>query len=180
LVELAIQAQRDEVGHARLAFGLASELAGTPVGPGALSIDGSLDNVSLEHVAHTTVVEGCVGETIAALEAAELKERAVNSELGNVFEQIAGDEAMHAQLAWRVVAWLLEVGGTPVRAAVHRGFHDALLRPRIARRAAPEDSPYGALDDELAGEVRNQVLNEIIAPVANSLGIEILEFNRAA
>ena len=47
LVELAIQAQRDEVGHARLAFGLASELAGTPVGPGALSIDGSLDNVSL-------------------------------------------------------------------------------------------------------------------------------------
>jgi hypothetical protein len=180
LVELAIQAQRDEVGHARFAFGLATELAGIPVGPGALSIEGSLDNMSIEHIAYTTVVEGCVGETIAALEAAELSERAATPTLHALLGQIARDETMHAQLAWKVVTWLLEVGCASVRHAVIQGFHDALLRPRSERETCLDDTPHGALDNELADEIRIQAQDRIVAPAARSLGIEIFEFNRAA
>ncbi len=180
LVELAIQAQRDEIGHARLAFGLATELASVPVGPGALLIEGSLDNVNLEHIAYTTVVEGCVGETIAALEAAELKERASTPTLRGLLDQIALDESRHAHLAWKVVVWLLKVGGASTRHAVSRGFHDALLRTRSERDTCFDDTPYGALDNDLADEVQLYALREIIAPAAASLGIELLEFNRAA
>jgi len=61
----------DETRHAKLCFALASEYLGEPVGPGELCVEGALDGLSLEQLVVTTIAEGCVGETVAAVEAAE-------------------------------------------------------------------------------------------------------------
>jgi hypothetical protein len=55
-----------------------------------------------------TVREGCVGETLAALEAAEALQHCEDEAARPVLERIAAEEAQHAQLAWRFVAWALE------------------------------------------------------------------------
>src|SRR5262249_38065314 len=70
LVSRAISAMEDETRHARLGFGLVEALSGAPVRPGALRVDGALDGgTTLESALRTTVREGVVGETLAALEA---------------------------------------------------------------------------------------------------------------
>ncbi|HEY5955434.1 MAG TPA: ferritin-like domain-containing protein, partial [Polyangiaceae bacterium] len=73
LIERVILAQADEARHAKLAFGLASELLGKNIGPGSLPLTDAKLGASLEELAYNTVLEGCVGETIAALEAAECR-----------------------------------------------------------------------------------------------------------
>ncbi len=180
LVELAVAAQRDETAHARLAFGLASELAGVKMGPGALSIEGAFADSSPAHMAFTAVVEGCVGETIAALEAAELSTRVTQPELRALLEQIARDESEHARLAYQVVAWLLEVGGAEVKQAVEQGFQAALDRSTVPRRIKPEDANFGALDNELAAEVRHHAVRQIVVPAAAALGVRCSPLAQAA
>lgn len=69
LIEGSNQAQADEARHARLAFELASAYSGTPVGPGPLSLSGPLLDADWEAILHTTIEEGCIGETCAAIEA---------------------------------------------------------------------------------------------------------------
>ena len=180
LLQQSIVAQGDELEHAKIAFGLACELSGGTVGPGALAINGALDESSIEEIAFTAVVEGCVGETVAAVEAAEASARASNPVLGALLARIARDETRHAQLAYRVVMWLLEMGGEGVRRAVERGFHAAIERPAVPRGTKPEDASCGALDDELAAEVRAQAVRHIIAPAAARLGFDVALCARAA
>ena len=109
LVERTTAAMADETRHARLAFGIASAYAGEALGPGPLDIERSLDETSLVDVVRLVVREGCVGETVAALEAREAAEHALESDPGrDCLRGVADDETRHAELAWRFVAWALE------------------------------------------------------------------------
>jgi hypothetical protein len=68
------------------------------------------------------VREGCIGESAAAL---LLGERARLAEVPIVREKlqrIAEDEARHAELAWRFVAWALGQGDAKLHAAVAEAF----------------------------------------------------------
>src|SRR5262249_10818235 len=76
LVARSNAAQVDETRHAELCFGVAAAFGGSAVGPGRLRVDGSLDDISLAKVVANVIREGCIGETIAALEAAESREHA--------------------------------------------------------------------------------------------------------
>src|SRR4029077_9623266 len=98
-------AMADETHHALLAFGLASAYAGRDVGPGRLAIDGCLEAGNLRTFVQTVVAEGCVGETIAAVEAREALEYARDPAVIHALRVLAEDETRHAQLAWRTVAW---------------------------------------------------------------------------
>jgi hypothetical protein len=117
--ELVVASQRalsDEIEHARLCFGLASAYAGRSVGPGALAMDGALDERSFETIVTTAIREACVGETLAALEAeAELAE-ASDPEVRRVLERIAADEARHAELGFRFLRWALDRAAPALRA----------------------------------------------------------------
>src|SRR6185503_716009 len=79
LVAGAQQALADEVEHARACFSLASRFAETPLGPAPLRIDGALEAPTLARAAADAVVEGCIGETLAAAQAAAQLEVAVDS-----------------------------------------------------------------------------------------------------
>lgn len=164
LIAEVIDAQRDEVEHAQVAFALSSELQGLAIGPGRLSLAGAQLGVSVEALAYTTVVEGCVGETLAALEAREASERTMHPSLKRVLRRIADDESRHAALSWKVVAWLLEVGGTAVAEAVSLAFDDAAAQREPSRQTLPEDESFGALSENTARELRRQVFDQIIEP----------------
>lgn len=138
--DLLADAQRaaaDEVEHARVCFGLASRYAGAALGPGPLSMDGSLGVVSLADAAARAAREGCVGETLAALVAGEQLERAADARVRAALTRIADDEAAHAELSWRFVTWAIRRGGEPVRRAVVTALNAAMAAER-ARPAAPE------------------------------------------
>jgi hypothetical protein len=49
--------------------------------------------------------EGCVGETVAALQAHAALELARDPEVRRALQQIAEQESRHAELAWRFVSW---------------------------------------------------------------------------
>lgn len=108
LVVACTAALGDETEHARLCFGLASAYTGHPVGPGPLDIDGSLDAISLAEVVDLVILEGCYGETRAALEAREAAEDASDPVIQETYRRIARDEERHAELAFRFVRWALE------------------------------------------------------------------------
>lgn len=107
LIEASNAALVDETRHARLAFQVASELGGSPVAPGPIEMNDVLNSRRPEDILVTTIIEGCVGETLAALEASEAAAKTQSEVLRGVLATIASDEARHAALAWRTVAWML-------------------------------------------------------------------------
>jgi hypothetical protein len=175
LVAAAQQAMADEVEHARSCFALAGAYAGHPVGPGPLAIDGALvGSISLREAAVAAVVEGCIGETLAAHQALAAAGVAKDAVVRRVLAGIAEDEARHAELAWRFVAWALGHGGADVREAVARAFAEA--RPE-AREEDERTAPiavaiwraHGRLAPGELARVLARGYREIIAPCAGAL-----------
>jgi hypothetical protein len=172
--ELVADAQRalaDEVVHARLAFGLASAYAGVDVGPGKLAVDESLGSCGLRDLVFSVFAEGCVGETIAALEAREACDYASDPAVGAVLRQIAEDETRHAELAWRTVAWIATVAGHDAH-----GWLDQAIAEEVAQ--GEWDAPFtvssrddvlrkhGVLTEGLRQQLRRAAMAEVIIPCA--------------
>ncbi|MCA9626081.1 MAG: ferritin-like domain-containing protein, partial [Myxococcales bacterium] len=107
LVRDSQQAGMDEQRHAATCFRMASRFSGIGLGPGPLSMDGALRSRSLVDFAWCTFVEGCLGESMAALVAEAGAELASDIEIRAALTGIAADEARHAELAWRVLGWSL-------------------------------------------------------------------------
>jgi hypothetical protein len=135
LVAAAHEAALDEIRHARLCFALAGAYAGEALAPAAFPFGGPITPATdLASMAAAAVREGCIGETLAALQAAEQLAHATDPAVRAALTTIAEDEAAHAELAWRAVTWALAQGGEPVRCAVAAAFAEL---PRIVAAAAP-------------------------------------------
>jgi len=173
LVASASQAMADEVAHARGAFSLASRYRGQAVGPGPLSIEGSLAASDLEECVFTTFLEGCIGETVAALEAREALAHASEPAVCALLARIADDEARHAELAWRFLKWALP-------------RCDRVLPGRLSRAlaseidASPSPAPaaetlqaalraHGVLTDAERSALRRSALRNAVAPCLRAL-----------
>jgi hypothetical protein len=129
LLEASQRAGLDEIEHARMAFALASRYGSDALGPNALDLGGdALGALDLASVAASTVEEGCVGETLAALEAEAARDGAKSPVLRAAWSVIAEDEARHAELAWSFVRWALDQGRPGVRQAVEGAFERAFRR----------------------------------------------------
>lgn len=165
------RAMSDETRHARQAFALASAYAGAPVGPGPLCMDGALGDVDLRAVLEITIHEGCIGETVAAIEAAEAAERVQDPVVKAVLLRIAEDEGNHAALAWRTVQWALSLGGDDLRAHVRALFEEA-TRKSAPQAIHPHDEAsarLGVVEGSLSAELKRQALQRVIAPCAGRL-----------
>ncbi|HMR06844.1 MAG TPA: hypothetical protein PKA88_13740, partial [Polyangiaceae bacterium] len=97
----------DEIRHAENCFALASRHANTKLGPDTLSLDGILGAVNLETLVRETFEEGCIGETLAAMQAAEGARVAGDETARGVLSAIEMEESQHAALAFRIVRWAL-------------------------------------------------------------------------
>jgi len=189
LCAAAQEAMRDETLHAQLCFTLAARYAGQPLAPGPLSMSGVLAPATLDDVARLCLLEGCVGETLAAIEAAEALAGATDPEVRRALERIAQDERRHAELAFRFVAWALEQ-------RPHSGLRHALAAvleatvgvsryaadddARGTRRAEPSAGNEGGSDDERLeahgllperrrSALRRAVLEEVVVPCVRRL-----------
>jgi len=177
LVELAHRAALDEVRHARLCFALASAYAGEDVAPGPFPLGGDVRvDGSLAALAASTFAEGCLGETVAALVAAEQLARATDPAVRAALAEIAADEARHAELSWRTVAWAVRVGGDDVRAAVERALLGALAGPPGGHPQIPGASvtpaglaAHGRLDDATRARAVTSAMEEVVLPAARAL-----------
>jgi hypothetical protein len=174
LVEAAHMAALDEVRHARLCFALASAYRGATVEPGPFPCGESVRvESSLSALAVAAVKEGCVGETIAAILAAEQLAAATDPAVRAVLATIAEDEARHAELAFRAVAWAIRAGGEPVRAAVAAAFADAERDSAMAGTAEAEGagalSAHGRLNAMDARTAAARALAEVVLPSGRAL-----------
>jgi hypothetical protein len=108
LVRDAQRAAIDEIDHARVCFTLASRYAGHAVGPGVLAVArGTLDS-SLRALAENTLRDGCYGETAGALVLRSVA-RESDPETAPIVDRMADDEERHANLAWRILRFCMEM-----------------------------------------------------------------------
>jgi hypothetical protein len=122
LVEQCTRALADETAHTKLCFGIASSYAGCAIGPGPLDVSGSLELTSLADIVELVIVEGCLGETRAALDARSAADATEDPVIAAAYARIATDEQRHAELAFRFVRWALEHDAATVRDSVARAL----------------------------------------------------------
>ena len=169
LVSEATAAMADEIRHAQQCLALASAYAGTTVGPGPLDINGALSGAhTLASVLESVIVEACVGETIAAIQAAEALRLAQDATVRAVLRGIVDDEWRHAEAGWRFVRWAVAQGGPAMAQHAREVFTGA-----VQRRQAPvlpsQPSPallaaHGCPGDEILHAAEQAALREIIRP----------------
>jgi hypothetical protein len=152
LVDGALRASLSEVRHAALSYGVAAAYGGAQLGPGPLAIASAATLPDLVTLFEGTLADGCVGEALASLEAAAEAADSQDPALAAALREIAADEAGHAELAFRIAAWALDVASTSERAAMHglieraRAELDDLDQAPLgvaASRGAPVARPCG-------------------------------------
>jgi hypothetical protein len=173
LLAQSANAMSDEIEHARACFELARRHGEADAGPGPLDMAGALEATELEAVLLGTIAEGCIGETVAAIEAAEACAHCEDVTARSVLERIARDETQHAELAWRFVAWALEVGPAELRQRARAAFAAATDHATPAPSAPTEVdrdlARHGLIGPSLRAELRSRVLREVISPCARAL-----------
>jgi hypothetical protein len=172
LVADAHRAALDEVRHAQIAFGLASALGGAPVGPGPMPCATPAIRTDLASFAAGVAAEGCVHETIAALVAAARARAATVPAVAEALATIAEDEARHAELAWRTLAWALAAGGDEAATAVSASLAGA-VREALAAPCAPPSSidlrAFGVLDAGTTAAIVASGVAGVVEPCARAL-----------
>ncbi|MBK7582387.1 MAG: hypothetical protein IPI67_19560 [Myxococcales bacterium] len=149
LVAATHHAALDEIEHATLAYAVASASSGVELGPGRLPIPGLVEH-DLVSFAVATFRDGCVEETTGSIVARDLGAREAEPSLRRVLARIADDEDRHAELAWRMLGWAIDVGGVTVRRAVE------------AELSAVEAA-------ETSDETRSAVLRLLVRPCVEAL-----------
>ncbi len=159
LVAGAHQAALEEINHAELSFDLAVRFGHVAVAPGPLEVMGAPTS-SLRELVRETLALGCVNEAIAAAIAAESARGATtvtaDEEERRVLAIIATDEASHAALAYRTIAWA-------------RSIDDALVRGEVQAALDALDAlvPFTddvVLDRETIAQVTESVLTHAVRP----------------
>jgi hypothetical protein len=180
LVADAQRAMQDETRHAQLAFGLASAYAGADIGPGPLATGACLDAMDLRSIIATTFAEGCIGETVATLEASEALEHLQDRDpaVAAVLETVATDEARHAELAWRSVAWMVTAFGQVARDALEEAVQEALVVATRQSRGVGVDErrgrdgsllEHGVLAKSARAAIHGKALRSVVVPLARAL-----------
>lgn len=165
LVQRAIAAADDEVRHARFGFALASRVAGHPITPTQLAVDDALGTVTLEQTLRLAVVEGMIGETIAALEAHVAADVAGVPGLPGLLKEIANDESRHAELAYAFAAWAL----------LQQPHLASVIAEEIAAWAPPSSpgraglAPWGVLDAHERERIHEQGFATVVKPLVSQL-----------
>ncbi len=170
-------AAQDEVAHAEMCFALAARFAGQPQEPMPLNLSGALAARTLAEVAHEVVLEGWVGETVAAFIAGRQLEGATDPQVRRALERVFVDEARHSELGWRFVRWALDVGGEVVRVSVQRAFAAALEPSEQPPRPPLEESlantsiwrAFGRLGEGELLQAMHAAKTQVIAPCARAL-----------
>jgi hypothetical protein len=159
------QAALDEVRHAELCWSLAEHFGGERVKAGSFPFGGSVPaDVSLAELAAAAVREGCLAETLGAHVADVAARLAHEGRVREALRKISDEEATHAVLSFRIVAWALGAGGPDVRAAVRAALAEPWPKLDVAELALRA----GVDEAELRAAARTGV-SEVVEPAVARL-----------
>mmetsp|Transcript_39717 Transcript_39717/g.83496 ORF Transcript_39717/g.83496 Transcript_39717/m.83496 type:complete len:630 (+) Transcript_39717:53-1942(+) len=189
LVEDALHAALDEVRHAKTSFEIASKLSGGKniVRPGALPESKHVFLQDLTTLALAVAREGCVDETLSALEAAAeadllraaLVTRTSNSGTNNLdtsskyadidedvlkwihdeLQTIALEESKHAALAWRTLEWACRKDEDACRAVRRQVLNENEMEAAFRRRFGSSFSGSSSAILQNAGNVWRKMID---------------------
>ncbi len=153
LVQDALNAALDEVRHARTSFAIASKLRGQDIGPDSLPESKHEFGHDLKALAISVAKEGCIDETLSALDAAykaELIGLVLDTGLEGTeysgtdkdtlawiqkeLSVIAMDESRHSALAWRTINWICSVDSDACDEVKANVFKEDNLEKALHRR----------------------------------------------
>jgi hypothetical protein len=173
------EAIAEEIAHARDAFALAGAYLGRPVGPGPLDVSNAVISRSPFEIVRATILEGCIGETVAALEASEALTHATDPAVRTALTRVVAEETRHAELAYRCVQWVLQHGDADLARATAAelvrlaeteaavAIRDVKTGPAPALNAV--HAAHGVLDDRTRAAVRAHVMARVVVPCARTL-----------
>jgi hypothetical protein len=171
LVVAATAGLVDETAHARICYSLASAYSGHMLGPSRLDVADALADLTVGGIVTRAVVEGCVGETLAAIEVSEAAEGTADPTLRALLTRIAEDEARHAELSWRFLSWALSRGEPELRSVVSRAFREAErgLASAVGAGGSPRSLEaelvvHGVLPSERRAQLALDAYRFVIAP----------------
>uniref|UniRef100_A0A7S3PB80 Ferritin-like domain-containing protein n=1 Tax=Amphora coffeiformis TaxID=265554 RepID=A0A7S3PB80_9STRA len=147
LIADALQAAADELRHAQLAFGRATAAnGGNGLGPSGLP-ESHLDfSYDLTKLAQAVAQEGCIDETLSALELAVESQN--DNDDRDLLWEIAKDEARHSLLAWRTLQWVCSQDGTACQTTFQTVLHpDRVAHAVEARFGGRPQSSFSLLND---------------------------------
>lgn len=172
LVQQAGEAQLDETRHAEICFALASHYGQTTVGPGPLDVSGALSPMSLMQIVELCVLEGCIGESMAALEVSEAAAAASDPNLSALLQRIAEDELRHAALSYRFVRWAIEKDPN-VRQWVKEIYAQVMsAQPAQSTSGMQDDAlvkTHGVLSPAACAHIRKRAHEQVVAPCMQML-----------
>ena len=97
----------DEIKHAKMCYGFASIFLDQDMIPGSLDVENSLEKIEIKDIIQSVIHEGCIEESLAALEAHFRTDIAKDPAVKTTLKEIADDETKHAKLAWDTICWIL-------------------------------------------------------------------------
>jgi len=159
------QAALDEIEHARLAYCLASEYGLESIGPGPLVSTRPIAQ-TLSELALSTLRDACIPEAIGAVLAAEVARAATVPAVCGAMKRIAEDEARHAELAFRTLAWTVRAGGPEVAKAVRVAVAEAEVPVPGSAPALPSHGLLGAQTERL---LIAQTMTSVVLPCVAAL-----------
>jgi hypothetical protein len=183
LVREAALAMADETRHAELCFGVASAYAGHPVGPRALATADAAPRVTLRDAVLDAVLEGCIGETVSAIEASETLEHVADPALREVLTAIASDERRHAELAFRFVRWALEREPSLREPVLSLARREVELACAELYAGSPDERrllALGVYPERFRPSLRHVVVREVIVPCLTALAASDFTFRSSA
>ncbi len=172
LVCLSNAALADETRHAAQAFALASGYAGHGLGPGPLDTALGVGPFELEQSVFNAFLEGCIGETVAALEARLALDSATDPEVCRVLAGVVEDEARHAELAWRFVKWALPRAEGSLRERLLKTVLQLSDSAECQASSRPPDATlkaHGVLEACERAQLRRSAIAEIVRPCLEAL-----------
>jgi hypothetical protein len=176
LIEACNRALVDETAHTRLCFALASEYGGTTLGPARLDIAHCFEDNSLQAIVNLVLREGCLGETVAALEALEAATLATDPAVKSALSRIARDEQTHAELAFKFLAWALTQSSVEARAQLALEARQALADFEAEALAQASDPPHdplasarGILSAKALRAIHVGAVREVVEPLLSAI-----------
>jgi hypothetical protein len=159
------QAAMDEVSHAEICWALARRFGASPISAGAFPFpDSIVVDADLPALAAAAVREGCLAETLGAHVVSVAAELAYEQDVQAALRGIAREEAAHAVLSFRIVAWALRRGGDAVKSAVCEAFAVPWPKLDVAELALRAN-----VDVALLHVASEQGVAEVIRPAVAAL-----------
>jgi hypothetical protein len=161
------QAAMDEVSHAEICWAIARRFGAPRVSAGGFPFADSIAvDADLPALAAAAVREGCLAETLGAHVVSVAADLAPEPDVQSALRNIAREEAAHAVLSFRIVAWALRVGGAAVQSAVCAAFADPwpqLDVEELALRANVDVARLRVASEQGVAEVIRPAAAELLA-----------------